>query len=103
MQNNEITVVVMTYNHKDYIAKAIQSIICQKIDVAFNILVHDDYSDDGTYELLLDLQENNPNIISIIRQDSRKYPSEGFNRMIFNHVIPNIKSKFIAYCEERSI
>ena len=99
MKNNVITVVVMTYNHKDYIVKAIQSIICQKIDVGFSILVHDDCSDDGTYELLLDLQEKNPNIISIIRQNSRKYPSEGFNRMILNHVVPAIESKFIAYCD----
>ena len=95
----EITVVVMTYNHKDYIKQAIDSILSQTIDVDFDILIHDDCSDDGTYQILLDYQNKHPNKIRIIRQESRKFISEGFNMMIFNHVVPHINSRYVAYCD----
>ncbi len=99
MENNSITVVVMTYNHEGYIAKAIQSILNQKIDVDFNIVVHDDCSNDGTYELLLDLQKNSGSKITIIRQKTRKFLSEGLNQMIFKYVVPKINSRFVAFCD----
>ena len=56
MASKDITVVVMTYNHKDYIKQALDSILSQKIDVDFDILIHDDCSNDGTYQELLDYQ-----------------------------------------------
>ena len=99
MKNDEITVLVMTYNHKDYIVQAIQSILEQEIDVGYHILVHDDCSDDGTYELLLNLQKSNKDKISIIRQDTRKFPVDGFNRMLFKYVVPRLTTRFVAYCD----
>ena len=99
MKNIEITIVVMTFNHKNYIEQAIQSILSQKIDVDFKILIHDDCSDDGTYEILLDLQRRNPNKITIIHQQSRKFLSEGFNLMLLNYVVPNIDTRYVAYCD----
>lgn len=99
MASKDITVVVMTYNHKDYIKQALDSILSQKIDVDFDILIHDDCSNDGTYQELLDYQNKHSKKIRIIRQESRKFPSEGFNMMIFNHVVPHINSKYVAYCD----
>lgn len=95
----EITVVIMTYNHRNYIKQALDSILSQKIDVDFDILIHDDCSDDGTYKILLDYQNKHPKKIRIIRQESRKFIIEGFNMMIFNHVVPHINSKYVAYCD----
>ncbi len=99
MAESIITVVVMTYNHKDYIKQALESILSQKIRVDFDILIHDDCSDDGTYQILLDYQKRHPNKIRIIRQEERRFLIEGFNMMIFNHVVPNINSKYVAYCD----
>ena len=99
MAKNEITVVVMTYNHKDYIKQALDSILSQKIDVDFDILIHDDCSDDGTHQILLDYQNNHPKKMRIIRQETRKFDTEEFNMMIFNYVVPHIKSKYVAYCD----
>lgn len=97
--NNLITVIIMTYNQKDYIEKAIDSVLEQEIDVDFDILIHDDCSDDGTYEILLKKQKENLNKIRIIRQDSRKFLTDGFNMMIYKYVVPNINSKYIAYLD----
>ena len=95
----EITVIVMTYNHKDYIKQALDSILSQTIDVDFDILIHDDCSNDGPYQILLDYQNKYPKKIIIVRQESRKFLDEGFNMMIFNHVVPHIDSKYVAYCD----
>ena len=95
----EITVVVMTYNHKEYIKQALDSILSQIIDVDFDILIHDDCSDDGTYKILLDYQNKHPEKIRIIRQESRKFLLDGFNMMICNYVVPHINSKYVAYCD----
>lgn len=95
----EITVVVMTYNHRDYIKQTLDSILSQNINVDFDILIHDDCSDDGTYQILLDYQNKHPKLIRIIRQESRRFMVEGFNMMILNHVVPCINSKYVAYCD----
>ena len=95
----EITVVIMTYNHLNYIKQALDSVLSQKIGVDFDVLIHDDCSDDGTYQILLDYKKQYPEKITIIRQESRKFALEGFNLMIYNHVIPNIHSKYVAYCD----
>lgn len=95
----DITVVVMTYNQKDYIKQALDSILSQEVSADFDILIHDDCSDDGTYQILLDYQKKHPRKIRIIRQDSRKFLNEGFNMMIYNHVVPHISSRYVAYCD----
>lgn len=96
---NVLTVVVMTYNHRDYISKALDSILSQKVNIDFNILVHDDCSDDGTYEILLHYKHEYPNKFNIVRQKSRKFHIDGFNMMIYKYVVPLIKSKYVAYCD----
>ena len=97
--NSKITVIVMTYNQVNYIDQMMQSILAQKINIGFDILIHDDCSDDGTYEKLLSYQKEHPNMIKIIRQESRKFLKDGFNMMIFNYVVPQVDSEYIAYCD----
>ena len=97
--NSEITVVVMTYNQKEYISKAIDSILSQQFATDYSILIHDDCSSDGTYEILLDYQSKYPNKIQIIHQKTRKFLIDGFNMMIFKYVVPHIKTKYVAYCD----
>lgn len=95
----ELTVIVMTYNQVSYIKKAIDSILMQKIDIDFDILIHDDCSDDGTYEILCKYKNKIPNKIHIIRQKERRFLIDGFNMMIFKYIVPNISSRFVAYCD----
>ena len=89
----------MTYNQVNYIAQALDSILCQELDVDFDILIHDDCSDDGTYEILLDYQKQHPHLIRIVRQEERKFIIDGFNLMIYKYVVPEVKSRYVAYCD----
>lgn len=95
---NKLTVIVMTYNQADYIRQCLDSILCQKVNIDFNVLVHDDCSNDGTYEILLDYQ-NKFNNIHIIHENERQFIKLGFNKMIFKYVVPLIDSKYVAYCD----
>lgn len=97
--SSDITVIVMTYNHKQYISKALDSILSQLVDVNFDILVHDDSSNDGTYDILLDYKKKFNDKIKIIRQSERVFLKDGFNKMLFKYVVPHIHAKYIAYCD----
>lgn len=47
-----ISVIVPVYQHKNYIQVALDSILMQKTQYSYEILIGDDYSTDGTRELL---------------------------------------------------
>ena len=95
----KITVVVMTYNHKDYIGAALDSILFQEIDVDFNILIHDDCSSDGTTDILKDYQKKHPDKIDIIFQSKRQFALLGYNEMIYRYIVPKLKSDYVAICD----
>ena len=53
MSENKIAVSVIcnAYNHEKYIADALESFVMQKTSFAFEVLVHDDASTDGTADI----------------------------------------------------
>lgn len=84
MQEPVVTARIITYQHKKYIKECIESVLAQKTDFSFEILIGEDDSDDGTREicktyadkypekirLLLNSRENN---ISINGRPSGKF------------------------------
>lgn len=59
-KNPKVSLLVVTYNQKDYIEECLASLLEQDIDK--EIIVMDDHSDDGTWEILLDFKEKHPEI-----------------------------------------
>ena len=59
MENTDVkvSVIVLTYNHEKYIRQALDSILMQKVDFRYEILVGDDASTDGTAEILQEYQQ----------------------------------------------
>ena len=55
-----VSVIVLTYNHEKYICQALDSILMQKVDFKYEILVGDDCSADATPEILLEYQSKYP-------------------------------------------
>lgn len=98
MSNNIVlSICCITYNHKDYIENALKSFLNQKVRFDYEIIVHDDASTDGTTQLLIKYQKKYPNIVKPIYQTVNQY-SKGTNIFI-NHILPNIKGKYVAFCE----
>lgn len=58
-----VSVDMGTYNHIDYIAQAIESVLAQKVNFKYELVIGDDASTDGTREIVLEYAKQYPDII----------------------------------------
>ena len=56
----KLSVIFITYNHKDYVEKALRSVLAQETDFPYEIVIGDDCSTDGTQEILKRIAEEYP-------------------------------------------
>ena len=62
-----VSVLMVTYNHQEYVQKAIQSVLAQDTDFPFELLVGDDGSTDRTPERILEAAED-PRVVPVLRK-----------------------------------
>jgi len=97
-----VSVCVQAYQHKNYIKKCLDSILEQKTDFDFEILLGEDHSHDGTREICEDYARRFPEKIRLFlhhRENQIKImgePTSNFNAF-YNFF--SAKGKFIAFCE----
>lgn len=65
----DVSVVMLTYFHEKYVAKAIESVLSQKTNYNYEIVIADDCSTDGTRNILREYEIRYPNIIHVIYND----------------------------------
>lgn len=100
--NPMVSVYVQTYQHKKYINKCLNSILEQKTNFDFEILLGEDHSTDGTREICQDYAWKFPEKIRLFRHHRGNQikimgePTSNFNAL-FNFF--SAKGKFIAFCE----
>jgi glycosyltransferase involved in cell wall biosynthesis len=63
-----LSVCLITYNHVKYIAQAIDGVLMQKVNFAWELIIADDYSTDGTRDILISYQKKHPEFIKLILQ-----------------------------------
>jgi glycosyltransferase involved in cell wall biosynthesis len=56
----KVSVTIITYNQKNFIRKAIDSALAQETNFPFEILVGDDFSSDGTREIIQEYERLHP-------------------------------------------
>ena len=61
-----VSVTMICYNHERYIRQAIESVLMQKVDFNYEIVIGDDCSLDKTQEIIREYQEKYPRIIKAI-------------------------------------
>jgi len=66
MEQPLVSVSIITYNHKRFIQTALDSVLAQKADFKYEIIVGDDISKDGTQDILREYQEMLPDKIHLI-------------------------------------
>lgn len=93
-----LSIICITYNHKDFITKAIESFLEQETDFAFEILIHDDCSNDGTRKIIQSYAKKYPNIIKAFYEEENQYQKGAEGRYFFGE-LSKIASKYIALCE----
>lgn len=72
MSNNEImvSVVMPTYGHEKYIEQAINSVLMQKVDFNYEVLIGEDCSPDNTREILKSMEPNLPDYFHIFYREN---------------------------------
>jgi glycosyltransferase involved in cell wall biosynthesis len=64
----KVSVCVITYNQENYIRQCLQSIVDQKTNFDFEVIVGDDYSTDGTRSIVKEFADRYPGIVKPIYQ-----------------------------------
>jgi O-antigen/teichoic acid export membrane protein len=89
-----VSIHCLAYNHKDYIAQAIESFLMQKTNFQFEIIIGEDYSTDGTREIVFDYEKKYPDLIRVITSDK----NVGMNENALRTKIA-ARGKYISFCE----
>jgi glycosyltransferase involved in cell wall biosynthesis len=90
----KVSVIVISYNHEEFISECLDSILNQNCNFQYEILVGDDASSDSTAKLILEKQKQFPELL---------YPyvnklNVGMNNNLAN-MIQLANGDFIAFCE----
>ncbi len=89
-----VSVCMITYNHEKYIAQAIESVLMQKCDFNFELVIAEDLSTDGTRKIITDYQKRFPEIIRVLLNDKNIGMSPNFIQ-----ALNACRGKYIAMLE----
>jgi glycosyltransferase involved in cell wall biosynthesis len=89
-----LSVCVLTFNHSSYIKHALDSILQQSHTFGLEIIVADDYSQDGTREIIKEYATKKPDLIKII---PRVRNVGAFKNLV--ELLGSAQGKYIALCE----
>ena len=100
MPNDSILVSVLcpTYNQKKYIAQCLDSVLGQETDFAFEVIVKDDCSTDGTSDIIREYAERYPDRVRPLILEEN-YFSQGKTSVSFVRMFNMIRGKYFAVCE----
>lgn len=93
-----VSICCITFNQKEYIRDALDGFLSQKTDFAYEVLIHDDASTDGTAQIIRQYAEAYPDIIKPILQTENQY-SKGLTNISGTFNFPRAQGRYIAMCE----
>lgn len=91
-----ISVIMITYNHADYISRAIEGVLMQKTNFKFELIISNDASTDGTHQVIEKAIETLPENITVRYFNQTKNVGMMPN---FLFVLQEAKSPYIAQCD----
>lgn len=93
----KVSVCIFTFNQEKYIRECLESIVEQKTNFNFEVIVHDDASTDKTAEIIREFQKTYPDLIFPIFQEKNLYSINMHKPFISGWKAA--KGKYIAICE----
>lgn len=91
-----ISVVMITYNHQNYIEQAIKSVFAQKTTFLIDFIIANDYSTDDSDSIIKKIISTCPENINV----NYKYQQENLGMMPnFIWALKQAKGKYIAICD----
>jgi glycosyltransferase involved in cell wall biosynthesis len=92
----KLSVSVVTYQEVAYVGQALESVLAQRTDFPFEVVVGDDASTDGTRELLLELQRRWPDRLRLLLADAN-YGDRGLTN--FMATVDACRGEFVAFLD----
>lgn len=89
-----VTVIVVTYNHEKYVEKAIRSILEQKVNFEYEVLIGEDASTDSTRNILKKIEKSLPENFQIFYREKNLGMKGNFDDLI-----KRAKGKYIISLE----
>lgn len=90
-----VTVFSWVYNHKNFIRESIESILMQRTNFKVEVIIHDDASNDGTKEIIVEYQEKYPHLFNNILHSENQW-SQG--KSVMTPLFEKPLGKYIALC-----
>ncbi|MDD5638830.1 MAG: glycosyltransferase [Candidatus Pacebacteria bacterium] len=90
----KISVCVITYNQDKFISQMLESVLAQKLNFSYEIVIGEDCSTDKTREILLDYQKKYPKKIKLLLNDKNLGVVENFIQ-----TLRHCTGEYIATCE----
>ena len=92
----KVSICMITYNHENYIVKAINSVLSQETNFNYELIISNDCSNDKTHSIIVNLINNHPKSKFI------KYINHKENIGMMKNFISTLKTckgKYIALCD----
>lgn len=90
----KLSICMVTYNHEKYIRQAIESVLMQKTNFKFELVIGEDCSTDNTRKLVMKFQHKFPNIIRAVINKKNLGMMNNFTQ-----TLKNCKGEYIALLE----
>ena len=97
--NMKVSIFCLTYNHSQYIRDALEGMLNQKTSFAYNILVFDDASSDGTSEILREYQGRYNDILTVYTAMENTYEKLERGAILQELYEKYRVGEYIAWCE----
>jgi len=65
----KVSILTITYNHENFIAKALDSVLMQTVNFDYEIVIGEDCSTDGTRDIVLAYRDKHPDKIRLLLPD----------------------------------
>lgn len=91
----EISILLLTYNHERFVKQALDSILMQKINVSYEIIILDDASTDKTPDILEEYKSRYPEKISLYLRET----NSGHATKNSYFMLSKAKGKYFAFLE----
>jgi glycosyltransferase involved in cell wall biosynthesis len=92
----KITVIVLTYNHQNYLQQALEGIESQEVEADIQIIIHDDASTDQTQDIIQAFSKRTRHSIKFVKQTENKFSQY---LPLSPYIFPYCDGDFITFCE----
>lgn len=99
----KVSVRLTCYNQEKYIAQALESVLMQKTDFEFEVVIGDDFSTDGTSRIIREYEQKHPQVIRILKREKgdRYHQLRQKYGRLYNYVdtLYNCRGSYVAHLD----